>query len=86
MIAFLNPFNGNDIKEIKRYIKIPFEIYLMPDFNLLPDEQKYITNDFLKNDPFTVVIKNEKAIFVEKIGMSEKHIFNAILKLFVKDK
>ncbi|MCP2519690.1 hypothetical protein NLD30_04505 [SCandidatus Aminicenantes bacterium Aminicenantia_JdfR_composite] len=35
LITFLDPFNSNDVKEIKGYIKIPFEIYLMPQFQFI---------------------------------------------------
>lgn len=85
-VAFTEPFSNRDIDELQKYTSIPFQTYMMPRFWLLTYDQRYITDDSLKNDPMTLVINtHKKVIFVEKIGMNEEDILYDIENIMGKN-
>jgi hypothetical protein len=77
MIVFQKPFNQEDIAEIRKHLAIPYAVYLAE--NILPDDQKYITDNGLKNDPLLVVINARKVAYVEEIGAGEHDIIEDIM-------
>ncbi|MFX0136465.1 MAG: peroxiredoxin family protein [Candidatus Hodarchaeota archaeon] len=85
-VAFTEPFSDKDIDELQKYTSIPFQTYIIPRFWLLTEDQRYITDDSLKNDPLTLVINtHKKVVFVEKIGMNEEDILYDIENIMSKN-
>ena len=78
--VFTEPFEKKDIREFTHNHSIPFDIYIGPE--ILSLEQKYITDDNLRNNPLTVLIYKNTVLFVELIGMEEEELIRIITKIF----
>jgi hypothetical protein len=80
LVAFFKPYDRKDIEGWDKEIQIPFEKFIAED--IYTNEEKYINDENLVLDPFTVLVNNNKNIvFIEKNGMSERDIFSGILTI-----
>jgi hypothetical protein len=80
LTVFGLPFDEADIKEWEKTIDIPFAKFISDD--IFTDNHKYITDDTLKVEPFTIVLdKNRRPIFVEELGMTEDLIHDVIFQI-----
>lgn len=83
-LIFSNIYNPSDLEEWEKRIHLPFNKFFAKDIFTL--EEKYITDDDLKNDPLTVVLdKHKRVIFIEQPGMTEEDVFNAIESILIQD-
>jgi peroxiredoxin len=83
ILVFFDPFDNTDIEEWKKFFPVSLDIYLTED--LLTEDEKYITDESLKIDPFTVVLDKKKEIkFVEGQGIWKQDIAERIMEIILK--
>lgn len=85
ILVFSEPFDGEDIANWEKRIKMPFEKYISED--IFTDEEKYLTDSSLKTDPLTVVLdRGRVTVSLEEKGAEEKVILGNVISFFLSTK
>ena len=80
ILVFFRPFDKYDIEKWGKAIDMPFDQFIADD--LFSNEERYVTDDSVVPDPFTVVLdKKRNVIFVEPVNELESDLAAAVLKI-----
>lgn len=83
-LIFSNVYNQSDLEEWKKRLDLPFEIFFAKD--IFSNDEKYVTDEDLKNDPLTIVLdRHKRVIFIEQPGMSEKDVYHSLESIIFQE-
>ncbi|MBE3145171.1 MAG: hypothetical protein IMZ61_14825 [Planctomycetes bacterium] len=84
-LAFLQPFEPQDIHDIEVRFSLPFDKYIFKNF--LSDNNIYLTSEAKRCDPWTIVIDRDRTIlFAESLGSTESQLIKDIADVLKKNR